>query len=122
LREFEFTFPDGNKRPARHRVRIFENPLGWTTIICTDRSVKFKCASITNSIDHLITELVAQEKLNPMRLVIIEHYDDIDKESWDLVKFDQRRDGSFAYPKWEAISKEEARRWAGLEPKGDKAA
>jgi hypothetical protein len=112
MREFDLSFIDERKRPARHRVRLY--PLdNWTTVIATDRSEKYKCASITNTIGQLVNALIAREHLNPERLVVIEHYDDLDKESFDLVRFDRLRDGLMHYPSWKAISKEEALEWAG---------
>jgi hypothetical protein len=109
----EFTFPDARGRFTRHKVTLYPLP-NWTTVIVTDRSVKYKCASVTNAIECCINELIAVEKLNPERLVIIEHYDDLGDESFDLVKFDRLRDGSLHFPSWKHISTEEAHGWAGI--------
>ena len=114
MREFEFTFEDGMKRQACHRVRIYPHD-NWTTIIATDRSVQNQCSSVTNSIDALITALVAKEGLNPERIVVIENYDDLDRETWDVVTLERRRDGTFTNPSWKAITKTEVEHWCAEE-------
>jgi hypothetical protein len=114
MREFDFSFPDGMLRVARHRVRLYpcEN---WTTILVTDRSCANECASVTNSIEHLVNELVDKENLNPDRIVIIEHYDDLgEEESFDLVKLERRKDGTFTNPTWKRISRAEVENWCGM--------
>jgi hypothetical protein len=113
MRDFEFAFQDGMKRTTRHRVRLFPHE-NWTTILVTDRSSKYQCASATNSIEYLITELVNKENLNPERIVIIEHYDDLAEESYDLVKLERRRDGTFTNPTWKRISHAEVENWCGV--------
>jgi hypothetical protein len=112
-KEFNFLFMDSRKRQARHCVRLFicDN---WTTVIATDRSERFHCASVTNCIENLVNALVAQEGLDTERLIVIEHYDDLDKETFDLVKFDKMKDGTLHYPSWKAITLEEANQWAGI--------
>jgi hypothetical protein len=112
-REFNFVFTDSRKRTARHRVTIFTCD-NWTTVIATDRSEQFHCASVTNSIENLINALIEKEHLDVERLVVIEHYDDLDKPSYDLVKFDRMKDGTLRFPSWKAISPEEANQWAGI--------
>jgi hypothetical protein len=105
-------FPDSLKRPARHRVRLFICD-SWTTVLATDRSEQFHCASLTNTIENLVNGVIAKEHLDPERLIVIEHYDDLEKESFELVKFDRMRDGSLRFPSWKAITKEEAEQWCG---------
>jgi hypothetical protein len=116
MREFEFSYTDHLRRNATHNVQIFHGE-GWTTVLATDRSTKHSCPSLTNSIEQLVTELVADGTIvNPGRLVVIEHYDDLSVETWDLVSFERRRDGSFTNPEWRAISKEEAENWCQVGP------
>lgn len=112
MRDFEFGYMDYNKRTARHRVRMFPTD-NWTTILVTDRSEKNKCASVTNSIEYLMTELVDKEHLNPERIVVIEHYDDA-RETFDLVKLEHLKDGRFVNPEWTPISREEVEKWCGI--------
>jgi hypothetical protein len=112
MRELDITFADDKNQHTRHRVRLY--PLsGWTTAIVTDRSQQNHCASVTNTIEPLVNTLIKRENLDPLRLVIIEHYDDLSKESFDLVRFDRLMDGLLHYPSWKAISREEAMDWAG---------
>jgi hypothetical protein len=112
LREFNFTFTDSRKRTARHRVRIFACD-NWTTVVATDRSEQFHCSSVTNSIENLVNALITHAELDTDRLIVIEHYDDLEKETFDLVKFDRMRDGTLHYPSWKAITKAEAEQWSG---------
>lgn len=114
-KDFDFNFKDAKGGFCRHRVRIFICD-SWTTIIATDRSLRYKCASITNSIEQLVNALVEKEQLDPERLVVIEHYDDLEKESFDIVRFDRMRDGRLRFPSWKAITPEEASQWAGQTP------
>jgi Class II Aldolase and Adducin N-terminal domain len=65
---------------------------------------------VTNAIDYLVTELVDKEHLNPERIVIIEHYDDLPQETFELVKMERRRNGSFTNPEWKAISRTDVER------------
>jgi hypothetical protein len=111
-KEINFVFTDASKRTARHRVRIFTCD-NWTTVMATDRSEQFHCSSVTNSIENLINAVIAHHDLDPERLIVIEHYDDLEKESFDLVKFDRMRDGTLHFPSWKAITKEEAEQWCG---------
>jgi hypothetical protein len=112
MREFDISFLDEKSTVTRHRVRLY--PLSsWTAVIVTDRSERNQCASVTNSIEPLVNTLIQRENLNPQRLVVIEHYDDLAKESFDLVSFERLRDGLLHYPSWKAISREEAMAWAG---------
>jgi len=112
MREFDITFADEKNQHTRHRVRLYALP-GWTTAIVTDRSERNHCASVTNTIEPLVNTLIKREGLNPVRLVVIEHYDDLSKESFDLVRFDRLSDGLLHYPSWTAISREEAMEWTG---------
>ena len=114
FKEFDFSFKDARGRSATHRVRVFICD-SWTTIIATDRTIKYNCASVTNTIDQLVNALIVKEKLDPERVVVIEHYDDLEKETYDLVQFERMPDGSFRFPSWKAINEEEAHHWAGLE-------
>lgn len=112
-KDYNFVFTDSRKQSARHRVRIFACD-NWTTVIITDRSEQFHCASVTNSIENIVNALIVAEHLDTERLVVIEHYDDLDKETFDLVKFDKMRDGTLHFPSWKAISADEANQWAGI--------
>ena len=57
--------------------------------------------------------MVEAEKLNTARLWVIEHYDDLEKESFEVVKFDTMKDGSLRYPGWKAITPDELNKLCG---------
>lgn len=114
MREFDLKFKDDRGREARHNVQLYDTDSG-TTILATDRSARWKCASVTNSIELLVAELVEQERLDPARMVVIEHYDDLTQETWDKVVLERRHDGSFTNPEWKPITKAEVERLCGLE-------
>lgn len=125
----EFSYLDCLKREATHRVRIFEN-VAWTTILITDLSTRYVCPSVTNSLEDLINAFLADHReIREARMVVIEHYDDrpfggpgsrrglgdvAEPESFDLVSFSKRADGSLYDPQWKRIAKQEAERWTGV--------
>lgn len=125
--DYEFSYTDRLARRATHRIRIFR-PGTWTTVLITDRSVKHRCPSVTNSIEELIDALLqAHPEIHRERLVVIEHYDDrsssrpvvsgarppTTRETFDLVSFSRGEDGYACDPNWKRVTKAEAEQWTG---------
>ncbi len=127
LTDYEFSYVDGLRRQATHRVRIFPST-SWTTIILTDMSDKYLCPSVTNSIEDLVNALLSKHReIQPTRVVLIEHYDHrearprsvatgsnaTEHETFDLVSFLSNQDGHLYEPDWKSITKARAEEWIG---------
>ena len=123
----EFAYLDGLRREAAHRTRLFDNG-AWATLIITDMSHRHTCPSITNSIEELMNAFLREHpEITYERLVVIEHYDDCERnqgkrrrdqsgrdEEFDLVSFEPEAvTGRLKNPDWKRITKHEAEQWAG---------
>jgi hypothetical protein len=109
--DFNFTYPDpkhGN--PATQWVRIFSHP-DKHVVVMTDRSHKYTCASITNSVEDCVQALLEQLPLLKEKAAVwIEHYDERPEE-WDLVTF-TGAEGRWT-PNWKRINRKVAEELAG---------
>jgi hypothetical protein len=127
--DFEFNYTDRLRREATHRVRIF-SLLPWTTLLITDMTERYACASVTNSIEDLVNALLVEHpEIRRGRMVVIEHYDYRprqsassgvrpilkERESFDLVSFHARTDGLLYEPDWKRITKTRAEEWIGCQ-------
>ena len=109
-----FHYQDGvHTQPASHWVRLYDCG-SWMTLLITDRSHKYICNSVTNSIEALVTAFLwSHPEVTYERLVIIEHYDEHPKE-FDLVSFKNPRVGVLSDPVWNRINEEQAKMWCGM--------
>src|SRR5215208_7971694 len=120
------TYPGLHGRPAQCQIRVFDQSSGEVVVIATDLGDANPGASVTNSIEHLATEVCRRYRLDPVRLTVVEHYDDRrtprafsfgreNGESFDVVTFRRMpatasngtiAEGEiFAAPMWRRISK-----------------
>jgi len=125
--DYEFSYCDRLGRRATHRIRVFV-PGAWTTVLVTDLSEKYRCPSVTNSLEELIEAFLnSHPEIRIERLVVIEHYDDrpswrpaiagtvppAKSETFDLVSFRFGSDGHMCDPSWKRVTKREAEQWVG---------
>jgi hypothetical protein len=110
MKEIELEFRDAEGKMAKHLARIYPNE-SWTTVVCVDRSHIYNCSSVTSSIEQFASEVVNSEGIPADRVVVIEHYDDLD--TYDLIRFRDRRRDRYYEPEWQTISRDEAQKWIG---------
>lgn len=98
-----FAFTDSLKRSGRCRLRVYQIP-GRTVVIATDQDIG---PSVTNAAEEIATQVVHQFRIDPERLLWVEHYLREDTragqssggEEYDLVTFVW--DGKqFVQPHW----------------------
>jgi hypothetical protein len=61
--------------------------------------------SITNSVEYICSQVCERFEIDPKLLVWLEHYDDMRRQDWDIVTFDQMPPISdFGKPRWNFVT------------------
>jgi hypothetical protein len=128
------TYPGLHGRPAQCQIRVFDQAGGDAVLVATDIGDANPGASVTNTIEHIATEVCRRYRLDPARLTVVEHYDDRrtprafllgreNGESFDVVTFRRMPatagDGTiaegamYAAPMWRRINKQQAEALVG---------
>jgi len=85
--------------PAMCGISIFGN-----TVVCTQLPEN-KGTSVTNLAEQIATDVCKEFRIDPERLIWIEHYPPVDRhEAFDLVHFNLIG-SQFSDPKWTRIAK-----------------
>ncbi|MDO8613275.1 MAG: hypothetical protein Q7R32_10715 [Dehalococcoidia bacterium] len=101
-----FAYKAGNGFDGVCAIERIDLEDGRTAIICEEIDGN-PGQSITNSIEHIATQLCDQFDIEPEMLVLIEHYDTwyARETEWDIVEFGRRsRESGFADPAWHPLS------------------
>lgn len=121
-----FDYPGLNGRPARCHLRVFTQGSGDVVLLATDLGDANPGASVTNTIQHIVTHAVERYGLDPARVTVIEHYDDRRTssahrsilprrdggEDFDLVTF-AWAGAIFHDPVWQPLRKAQAEKIVG---------
>ena len=127
------TYPGLHARPAQCQIRVYDQAGGEAVVIATDIGDANPGASVTNTVEHIATEVCRRYRLDPARLTVVEHYDDRrtprtfsfgreNGESFDVVTFRRMPATSngtiaegetYAAPMWRRINKQQAEALAG---------
>ena len=72
-----FDYPAGAyPRAGRCHVRVYDQGAGECVVVLTDLGDENPGASVTNAVETIVTTAVRRYALDPIRLTVVEHYDD----------------------------------------------
>lgn len=95
-----FAYKAGSRADGVCLIERIHLPDGRIVIICIETAGN-PGNSITNCVEEICFQVCARFRLDPERIVWIEHYDYIEPPEWDMVQFGTRPSvGPFADPVW----------------------